>query len=449
MEKFKITINNNKEKIAEFLFVIVLTLICFVWSIKMPYKYGPDEEMKMDVCNYIYKYGNLPKGNDQSIRDECWGISYSFTPILDYMFSGIFMKFVSIFDTSNLTLLVAARFPSVLSYMGTLILIILISKKLFKRKTLRWLFITIIGCLPQFIFLGSYINNDCFAVFTIALIIYAWILGLESNWKIKSCVLLGTGIGLCALSYYNAYGYILTSVIIFIASYYRNQRKDVWKKDFWKKVAIISVIAFVIAGWWFIRNAYLNNGDFLGLSTTDKYAELYAEENYKPSERVTPEKQDQSLLKMLIWDQWIWQTIRSFIGVFGNMTEIFPIGFYIFYLIVFTFGIVGAILYKHHNRKRDRTKNRRLIETVFKLNIVIPICLSMYYSYSSDFQAQGRYIMPGLIPIMYFIIKGLGHLSDKYINKNQKIVEKVIIILLMCVGITMVAIGISGWNLKD
>lgn len=433
---------DNKEKIIEILFVIILTILCFSWSIKMPYKYGPDEEMKMDVCNYIYKYGSLPNGADKAVRDECWGISYSFTPILDYMFSGLFMKAVSIFNTSEQALLVAARAPSVISYMGTLILVILISKKLFKRNTLRWLFIVLVSCLPQFMFLGSYVNNDCFAVFCIALIVYAWIIGLESKWKLKSCILLGVGIGICALSYYNAYGFILTSVIIFIASYYRNWKDEVWKKDFWKKVAIISILAFIIAGWWFIRSAYLNNGDFLGLSTTDKYGEKYAEEDYKPSERVTPEKQNQSLLKMLFWDGWVWQTTRSFIAVFGNMTVIYPIGYYIFYLSIFIFGIIGAILYHQQNKKRDRNKNRRLIETIFKVNIIIPILLSLYYSYYSDFQAQGRYIMPAVIPIMYFITKGIGYLSDKFIRNKQLFFEYGLVILLFIVGSTTILLKI-------
>ena len=76
--------------------------------------------------------------------------------------------------------------------------------------------------LPQLLFIGSYINNDSLALFSISIIIYSWLKGLESSWNVKSCITLSVGLALCALSYYNAYGYILTSVILFIASYFIN-----------------------------------------------------------------------------------------------------------------------------------------------------------------------------------------------------------------------------------
>lgn len=445
MEKHKNKKVPIKEKIIKIIFVIVLTSICFAWSTKMPYKYGPDEEMKMVVCKYIYKNSKLPTGKEQENRDRYWGISYSFMPIFDYIVGGICMKAVSTVSSEDNALLVAARLPSVLSYMGTLIIAIFISNNLFKRKTLRWLFLILIGCLPQFMFIGSYINNDCFAVFCSAIIIYAWILGLKNNWNKKSCIYLGIGIGLCAMSYYNAYGYILTSIIIFIVSYIKNQKENIFKKKFWLKVLTVFIIAFSIAGWWFIRSAILNNGDFLGLVTIDKYAEEYAEEDYKPSNRVTPEKQGQSLLKMLFCDNWIWQTVTSSIAVFGNMTDMYHIQYYIVYIIVFLSGILGAILYYIRNRKRDRNTNRKILEVMFGINILIPIILSVYYSYYSDFQAQGRYIMPGLIPCMYFIAKGFGYLSDRFIvNMKIKNISEITLAVALCIsGITSVILKIQ------
>lgn len=431
----------RKQKIAEIIFVTILTIICFVWSIKMPYKYGSDEEMKMDICQYIYENNKLPNGGDEAVRDENWGISYSFTPILDYMISAGFMKVTAIFTTDFQALLVAARLPSVLSYMGLLIMVIKISKKLFNKKILQWLFRILIACLPQLIFLGSYINNDCFAVFCISLIIYSWLKGIETKWNIQSCISLGIGIGLCALSYYNAYGYILTSVILFVASFIINQKEHFLKKQFWKKGFIIFVIAFALSGWWFIRSAYLYNGDFLGLKTTDEYGEKYALDKYKPSHRITPKKQGQTLIQMLFGDQWIWQTVRSFVAVFGNMTVMFPIQYYIFYIILYIIALIGSFLYTRKNKKSEIykiDKNKRILEIIFKINVIIPLILSMYYSYFSDFQAQGRYIMPIVIPFMYFITKGINYITKNMI-KNEKIRNKILLMLI----IALVLIGCS------
>ena len=60
----------------------------------------------------------------------------------------------------------------------------------------------------------------------ISIIIYLWILGLESNWKTKHCILLGLAVGFCALTYYNAYGYILCSALICLSSAILNKMDD-------------------------------------------------------------------------------------------------------------------------------------------------------------------------------------------------------------------------------
>ena len=91
-----------------------------------------------------------------------------------------------------------------------------------------------------------------------------WILGLESNWKTKHCILLGLAIRFCALTYYNAYGYILCSIILCLVSATSNKMKA---KDVWQKILVVGLIAITFAGWWFVRNAILYNGDFF----TDLY----------------------------------------------------------------------------------------------------------------------------------------------------------------------------------
>jgi len=49
---------------------------------------------------------------------------------------------------------------------------------------------------------------------------------------------------------------------------------------------------------------------------------------------------------------------------------------------------------------------------IFAVSIVIPVALSFYHSYWIDFQPQGRYLMPMLIPFMYFSVKGLGYILE-------------------------------------
>lgn len=63
----------------------------------------------------------------------------------------------------------------------------------------------------------------------------------------------------CTLTYYNAYGYILCSIILCLISVILNKMKT---KQIIQKVLIVAIMAFLVAGWWFIRNAIIYNGDF-------------------------------------------------------------------------------------------------------------------------------------------------------------------------------------------
>lgn len=430
----KLKFKENKEKYAKILFVLFIFLLACTWAILQPDNEGPDECMKMDICKYVAEHGSLPHGGDAAVRHPLWGISYGFTPILSYIFGAFFIKIASLFTQDIHIFYIAARFASVLCYTIMAIFNIKIAEKLFENKYYKWFLIVLTTLLPQLIFLGSYINNDSLALLSISIIIYSWISGLKNKWNIKDCIMLSVGIGMCALSYYNAYGYILTSAIIFIASYFinRNEDKKVNYKDLFKKGILIALISFLICGWWFIRSAIIYNGDFLGMRTTEQYGEKYAIEELKPSCRETPQRMKMGLVNMLIKRGWIKDTTKSFIGFFGGMRIPMGIKFYSLYLGVFVLGIIGYLskFYKFkHIKELKKDKNKGLLEIIFAVNIIIPIALSVYYSYCSDYQPQGRYIMPMVIPFMYFIVQGLQKILDKLIknDKLKKIIQTIVI----------------------
>lgn len=68
------------------------------------------------------------------------------------------------------------------------------------------------------------------------------------------------------------------------------------------------------------------------------------------------------------------------------------------------------------------------------LCIIIPILLTVYYAYFNDYQAQGRYMMPMIIPLMYFVAKGIEEIFN-IIIKNEK-AQNIII-----------GIGITLWSI--
>ena len=47
------------------------------------------------------------------------------------------------------------------------------------------------------------------------------------------------------------------------------------------------------------------------------------------------------------------------------------------------------------------------------LCIVMPLILYLRYCYTIDYQEQGRYLLPALVPAMYYVAKGLEKLGKK------------------------------------
>ena len=438
MDKILEICKKNK-KIIMTIFLIGLFCYYLIWTVSQPYNSCPDEKMKWDICKYIAEHNSIPDGRDESIRDSAWGISYAFQPILTYMICAVFVKIASIFTTQQFALVVAARLVSTISMTLTIYFVIKIANKLFKDKGIyKYLFIVFIAFQPITAFLASYINNDSTAILAISMIIYLWILGLESNWKIKHCILLGGAVGFCALTYYNAYGYILCSVLICLSSAVLNKMDA---KEIAKKALIVASVAFAVAGWWFVRNAIIYDGDILGTKTQNEYGDKYALEQYKPSVRKTPENSNESILHMLNEDAWAKTTAKSFVGMFGYQSILMSNKIYYLYLSLWLIGGLGCLLkFKDLFIYKKEEKSKYILNYIFVIAIIIPILLSIIYSYTSDFQPQGRYIMGIIIPFMYFVVNGIQTMLEKFI-KSEKIRNIIIImIMLLIIAISFKAI---------
>lgn len=420
-------IKTDKRSVWEFvkqehiLLILVIFICYYIWSLLLPPNVAPDEGMRYQIPAFIYQNGYLPHGADPAVRDPLWGISYGFAPYLAQIIGAGFMKITSAFTTDGFALLMAARMVNVLSATATVWFAIKISQRIF-RGVHRWVFVILIAALPQFIFLGSYVNNDCFAIFASSIIFYAWIIGLQENWPVKSCVMLGIGMGLCAMSYYNAYAWLLTSVILFFFSALIIDREHWRNRKFRIKIYVIAGIFVAIAAWWFIRSYIIYDGDFLGLNITEHYKELYAVDDLKPSNVQTVQQQGISVPSMLISMKWLLLTFCSAIGCFGSMDMWIPYWIYVVYGIIFVLGFIGMLMrfvaFVRSKGERDKAK-KWLLGICMLLTMAIPVALSIYYSYTSDFQPQGRYVLSMLLPFMAFVTLGLKTLSEKIIRKQK------------------------------
>lgn len=429
----------DKEKFIERLFFAFVFIVLVGWSAIQPLGGGPDEKMRYSIVQYIFIHGSLPHGGDPEILDRTWGFSYAFQPILPYMFSAVFVKIGSFFTWNGEILLLCARFVNII--IGTIMAVLTrkLSKKIFNSTLSAWLFTLLVVLLPQAMFMHTYVNTDSMALMSTVLIVYAWILGIERDFDRKSCVLFAIGIILCAMSYYNAYGYIMCSIILFVLFYVQVKNKKIkveWNKLIFKGL-LISVIVLIGIGWWFIRSYILYDGDFLGLRIRDEYAEIYAIDSLKPSLHKTYLNQGYSILYMLKNSNFIILTTKSFIAMFGNMAVGVYGWIYYGYLGLVATGLIGMLIPQRERTylKKISDNNLRLINVNMLMCMLIPNILNIWAAYSYDYQPQGRYSLPMLVALMYFASIGI-HKLIHFIVKKEKSREIIKLVLCLCIVFT-------------
>ena len=452
-------------------FIIALSLL-----FRQPFGNPPDEFNRYLIPEYIARNGSLPNGYDESIRIPAYGFSYAFQPILPYMAQGYVMRLVQCFTQNEDIIFYSARLVNFVFGLVMAVFVLLLSKKWFRDKRLQYLFCYLVMFLPQSIFLHTYVNTDSCCMMSIAIMLYGLTCGLQDGFAKRSCVVISVGIILCALSYYNAYGFILSCILLFCAHFLSVEKSRIrldWK-PFLKKGIFISALVLLGIAWWFIRSAVLYDGDFLGLRTRDLCGALYGNENMKPDVRITYKSLGYTVPSMLLKSDFCVISINSFICMYGPMIVTTALWIYRFYKYLFLVGILGSILplslltgkkiyaggssasLPQHptdiNTGGIRFPGRPVLSGFFHANMLlcmtIPCALSLIYSYSTDYQPQGRYLMPILIPLCYYCVRGLQkvflylHALTLRINNKKPVNETLYNRLFtgLCATLTMMII---------
>ena len=404
------------EKYKDYILIFVIALVaCVLYSFEaltQDVNFCPDEGMRYDIPLWIFRNHRLPVGNEPELRSPLWGISYGFSPYFPSLVSVCLMKLVSLFSSTDTSLFLAARFSSVVAGTFTVAIVFLIGRESFKYRLSAVVLSVLVAFLPQFSFLSSYLNNDVYTVFCSAMILLSWIKGTKSAWNLSSCLLLGLGCGILALSYYNGYGWILCSIIYFFVS--NKGRKYTFVLN---RFAFIFLLVFAIAGWYFIRNIVIYNGDVFGLKTSLFYSEKYAVPKLKPSNRSTYRNKGLSIVSLMMERNWWKLTIRSYFAVFGYMNVNAPGKVYKLYCCILFVGFVNFCI----AACKHKLLQKKFIFTILLAGcICIPVLLSLYYSWGSDYQPQGRYIIASLLPVMYFVSWGYDEFDDAFFPFKKK-----------------------------
>jgi 4-amino-4-deoxy-L-arabinose transferase-like glycosyltransferase len=439
-------INPKNYKYFKFIFILAILVWFSLWAFNITNNLtsassGPDEQLRILVPTYIYEHHAIPSGYDSEVIYGTGNWSYAFYPqFLGAIVSALFMTIVSIFNDSHNALIFGARFASVFFGTATVYIFgLIIRKLLYGRKYAEiysYLAMAFLAFWPQFTFLSSYINNDIVALFGVSLILYGAILGLKDKWNIKNSVILGFGFTVCLLGYTNSYGFVLFGAVFFLLTLIKQNKNSLTKKSL-LLLAIICFIPLVTAGPFYVRNALIYQGDFLGLSTFKSRTTEWELMNNRHVQTSYIQGTGGDVLD-LVRDDKYWQTQQeSFIGKFGYMTISPSFKLLLIYEAIVILGTIGFLWMTLGIIKRyrlTRKKDELLLGLGVVMASIVTLGLSVYYSLTIDSQPQGRYIIYVLIPLLAGSVLGIKYLIDKFVAIKYRYVVIGIILALYVVN---------------
>lgn len=433
----------TKERCMAVLFFVFVLGIWLLWAFILPLNEGPDENMRLQIAQFILDYGKLPTGNQKEIMDYTWGFTYAFRPILPQMLEALFIRITMTFTKDKFALLFAGRLVSVLSGAVFFRYVWALGDMLFERKSLRWIFLLLNVCLSQSSFLFTYLNCDSMALMASAMILYYLLKGMRDSFSVRTCIWLGVSLSICMLSYYNAYGFLLTAVLIFVGCFLERVRKgERCMGEFGRKGLLILGLVLILAGWWFVRNYMLYDGDFLGLKTQEECAQQYALDMFKPTGRRNGMNMGISMADMLFRSDWGILVFKSFVGILAPLTKAHRAWIFVGYGLLFLAGGTGVLREciqgigrRYGGKNREDTQERRgsvdvsqmMLHLGLMAAVLLPNIMNIWYSYTNDYQPQGRYSMPMLVPFMYYVTRGIGYwgqrLLTRWRNRGMQVIK--------------------------
>lgn len=455
------------ELTAEIVFYVLVFAAITCFAVVQAFGDPPDEINRFKVAAFICRHGRLPHGADPEILLAGYGASYAFQPILTYIIQGFLLRFLNLFTSDTYVLLLAARMVNAVFGVLMAYYVRQIARELWDSLYLQWLFTIMVVFLPQNIFIHSYVNTDSMAILAVSIICFALLRAQRTDYERKDCILLSVGIILCALSYYNAYGIILAAVLIFILHHIRDGKIE-WDPML-RKGIFISAIVLLGISWWFIRNGILYHGDILALSARRECAMQTSTPEFNPLTHPTFRNSGRSLYSMLFEAHFVLLSFNSFIAMFGPMSIPTHGLTYVFYRYFWLAACIIALFvprrlwhssesspwsYREASLPEGPLKKKLPFYGAMILFCLITIGLSVIYSYGWDFQPQGRYILPILIPFMFLVTSGVqkicGMIEKFFASKNTgPFTEKTGILLgrLLCLGVMAFVLASFAYSL--
>lgn len=416
-EKIRTYINNGNIWLTILLGVVLLNGCLWAWII--PFDGAPDEVHKYEITYFIWHNHHLPvfgPDADLYIREApgtrdgyVYGVSATY-PFGAYLLAAILMVIVPV--SKPLMLLHVARLASVIFNLVTVYFAYRIVSTLFGHRRYAIWIAGLIALIPQFTYTGAYVGDDAYLIAAMTWILWAVISGLEQGWTRKNQVQLASALVMATLGKFNVWVVVLPFVVLAFFS--------TWDIDWPERLrawAVMFLPPTLSLGGWLLRNIYLYHDLFaldVGRVAWADYTErigfnwiTLAEQGYKFTDLFTQ-------------TDWLRTVFESFWGRFFYMDVVMDARIYNVLLAGCSAGLILTLV--AFWRLRDTVLPSATVKKFFicsLISLAILFAFSAATSFYNDYQPQGRYFFPLIVPIMVLLTLGGYVLSQTYLPRYR------------------------------
>jgi hypothetical protein len=410
-------------------------LNALAWSRAIPFGTAPDEVAHFEVVDFEARYLRIPEvGVDApaaTVHVALDGYRYPYytyaaQPGLSYIVSAAMIRLTG--SVSPRARVAAARLPG--AVYGALFVLVVFAgvRRIIPGVPIAADIATVLAATwPQLTFIFSYVSNDGLTTLACAVLLTQWHRSEAAGWGRDSALLCGAAAGLVLLNKPNGFVLVaLTPVVIVLTL-------DGWRP---RAVALarVGVAALVISGWWYAI-AWSRYG--LDVFAGDRSAQALEQLGAAwPSARfwglsfvetlyVIPPRADSSFLTQLG---------KSFVGLFGTMSLPLPQSQYWLVLLGVLFAFAG--LWRGDSAERPNMSKLALLTLVAP-----PVLLFLFTwgrSYRFDFQPQGRYLFPSILPLFAALGLGFALTGGRRLIVLRVVTAALLLINLLALMVTIV-----------
>jgi 4-amino-4-deoxy-L-arabinose transferase-like glycosyltransferase len=410
--------------------LLLFTLLnSFLWSRTLPFEQSPDEGAHFEVVEFIVEHGrtavvgiDLPPA---SVHYDVHGHPYAYytyhvQPPLPYLLDSLFARFGRTVEQRKML----ARIPGVVLAPLMTLFVVMVTRWITRSSSTAFLAGVLSATWPQLVFIFSYVNNDALTVFLSSAVIVAWYAAARSGWTPRLALLTGAIVGALVLTKPTA---VVVSLVVFLVVMIASPSATRWKN-----IALLIGGALTVSGWWFVQAMQRYGLDIFAERLSREYAHSLGAQ-WRPGKMFgfgylgllfhrTP----------LVSDSWIVATLKSAYGLFGSMTVPLPDGIYLLVLLLAVVAVAGAIW-----KFRPETSRPMLYAHLASLFLsLLLIASSLYRSYEYDYQPQGRYLLPAILPWLALFAAGFTAYATN-VRQRKLIVFGTTLFFLALNGLTL------------